>query len=411
MTHKQEDKSPFCQDIFLLRKDRQLTFKNLSQLSGISVSYLSRLESGERKPSPDTVIQLAQAFDPDNPELIDVLLIKAGFSPINMDLLRKEEEHFTTIYENILKKDPDNFRAYVSLIQALIKAGKGKEAEEKINQGLGLFDDSVRLQSLMSTLALSQNNFSEALNIQQSALDYYYKKHPDEQSDEDLANYLLNMGVIYFLQGYDFIDQKLESESKNNFIESEKWNQQAIESLTSANQYFEQALNLEPENIYLLDEIARVKFNLAYLITNEKEAKAVWNETIDCFKKVIYSPSKLQLGNQALLESSVFLIHSYSKSNRFEEAEFAIHLLENVESEYWLLQYIKACFYSLRFNTTNKQDDLQAGLFALQQAATKTDKNNATKQEAINDPDLANLRLHSKQEFEDIINFEEENHA
>lgn len=69
-----------------LRKSRDWTQEHLAALSGLSVSFLSQLETGARQPSTETLTQLSSAFgvpvasliDADNvgsdlPEMIDGL--------------------------------------------------------------------------------------------------------------------------------------------------------------------------------------------------------------------------------------------------------------------------------------------------------------------------------------------------
>lgn len=53
-----------------LRKRAGLTLENLSQIAGISVSYLSRLESGARRLNTDLIRRLSNAFGCDPAELL-----------------------------------------------------------------------------------------------------------------------------------------------------------------------------------------------------------------------------------------------------------------------------------------------------------------------------------------------------
>lgn len=53
-----------------LRKRTGLTLENLSQIAGISVSYLSRLESGARRLNTDLIKRLSKAFGCDPAELL-----------------------------------------------------------------------------------------------------------------------------------------------------------------------------------------------------------------------------------------------------------------------------------------------------------------------------------------------------
>ncbi|NDL59303.1 helix-turn-helix domain-containing protein [Phytoactinopolyspora mesophila] len=54
-----------------LRRDRELTLTELSRQTGVSVSTLSRLESGERRATLELLLPLARAYDVTLDELVD----------------------------------------------------------------------------------------------------------------------------------------------------------------------------------------------------------------------------------------------------------------------------------------------------------------------------------------------------
>jgi transcriptional regulator with XRE-family HTH domain len=54
-----------------LRRERETTLADLSGETGISVSTLSRLESGDRKPTLELLLPLARAYDVTLDELVD----------------------------------------------------------------------------------------------------------------------------------------------------------------------------------------------------------------------------------------------------------------------------------------------------------------------------------------------------
>ncbi|MFF5563835.1 helix-turn-helix domain-containing protein [Streptomyces sp. NPDC012623] len=54
-----------------LRRDRDTTLNELSEKTGISVSTLSRLESGQRKPTLELLLPLAKAYGVQLDELVD----------------------------------------------------------------------------------------------------------------------------------------------------------------------------------------------------------------------------------------------------------------------------------------------------------------------------------------------------
>jgi transcriptional regulator with XRE-family HTH domain len=54
-----------------LRQKREMTLTQLAQTTGISVSTLSRLESGDRKPTLELLLPLAEAYQVTLDELVD----------------------------------------------------------------------------------------------------------------------------------------------------------------------------------------------------------------------------------------------------------------------------------------------------------------------------------------------------
>src|ERR1700727_657513 len=54
-----------------LRRQREITLTDLSAQTGVSVSTLSRLESGDRKPTLELVLPLARAYGVTLDELVD----------------------------------------------------------------------------------------------------------------------------------------------------------------------------------------------------------------------------------------------------------------------------------------------------------------------------------------------------
>jgi transcriptional regulator with XRE-family HTH domain len=63
-------KVKFSSHLKFLRKSTGLTLEGLSELTGISVSYLSRLESGSRRLNTDLISRLSNAFGCDPSELL-----------------------------------------------------------------------------------------------------------------------------------------------------------------------------------------------------------------------------------------------------------------------------------------------------------------------------------------------------
>ena len=70
--------APFSAEIRRMREARGLTRKALSRLAGIDPSTMTRLENGERGPSQEVVVRLAEALDASLGET-HALLHAAGF--------------------------------------------------------------------------------------------------------------------------------------------------------------------------------------------------------------------------------------------------------------------------------------------------------------------------------------------
>ena len=298
--------SPFSEKIIHLRKQNGLRMKDLGKITGISESYISLLEAGERQPSREVVKKLANAFFPEGNEAgLNELLIAAGFTPTNIETIAGNKD-LISIYEQVLEANIHDFKTYISLVIALIRAGKYKTAQEKIQKGLQIFSDSVQLQALLASLELAKGNYDSAILIQQAAIEQYKlyspkvgNRHacslPNEKQEvphissplmnvgngrdrslpnetslpspfqssfpakgislscqrrgqgevgesEFLSNLLLNLGVIYFMKGSEHLGSKISADNNNDAETSEKEKKEAIKSFHAARDKYKEAL-------------------------------------------------------------------------------------------------------------------------------------------------------------------------
>jgi transcriptional regulator with XRE-family HTH domain len=394
---KVKNKSPFGKLLTRLRKQQGLTMSQLAKEVGVSESYISLLESGERKqPSRELVLKLAQILGArtDN-TLADDFLVTAGYYPANKQTY---QAHISTIaaYRQHIEAEPQDFVTYTALIFALIKMGETQEAQGLIQKGLTQFADTNQLQSLLASLELAKHNYVKAIQLQEFALAQqqlqYAPGHPETFRFE------LNLGVMHFLKGSHHYQAM-------SIAHSQSHEPAYIQEKTLAQTHFQQAQDLfkrllaqEPNNIYVLDEYARVTFNLASL-AEASEAISLWNETIIGLTRVLHAEDKYILGHATLLETAIFLAHAHSKSQAFELAETLINLLQvTVSPPHWMVYYIKACFFSLRHQAQGGDDSLDTALQALGEAF-KCDPQ-AVSDNAPHDPDLSYLRQHQPSEFQ-----------
>lgn len=367
--------------------------EKLAQAIAVSKSYISLLEAGERQPSREVVLKLAEALFPEgNSNARDELLILAGFAPINQDAVAAYCDAIS-IYEQSLSQNPQDFHTYLRLVYALIKAGRTQQAQEKIQQGMEIFSQAIQLQALLSTLELNRGNYREAIFHQETALRSYALHTQPEHLDIKLADLHFNLGAIYFVRGY---------EALRNFLQGDVTAKaQALADFSTAATEFETALQLAPQDVFIRDEYARLSFNQAYLLEGA-EAMPYWERTIAQFKQVLISPHKQELSQHTLMESGAFLAHAYTKSQRFAEAELTLGLLESFNPNFWLIHYIQACFCSLRYAVQPDKNLLTLGLEALQRAIDKASSHQVLT-EAMHDPDLSALRTARPRDFKRII--------
>lgn len=394
---KKRADSPFGGKLKQLRKQRKITMKRLADQLGVSESYISRLESGERHPDRELILKMEPILFPEgDPVELDALLIAADYTPVQLDTMTGSNDvihHF----RQVLEQDPENFRAFNALVLSLIKQDKLEAAEAKIQEGLQRFDDSVHLQVLMGALEVVRGNFEKALQYQREALDNF---NQSEQGSSFVTqvDMLLNLAVILFLKGYAAIDDYLNASTEKHYALARNNLEQASDSL-------EEALKIAPEDVYVLDEYARVQFNLAYL--EECAGKRPdYARAISAFEQVIHSDEKARLNYTELVESTLFLVHAYAKTHQFDAAEQHAHLIECCLPNFWLVHYIKACLYALKYRAENKTSCLDKGFRSLERAMRVPGKDNRTLSEATFDPDLAPLRHADAVRFDQILKLE-----
>jgi len=383
------NQSPFSMRLATLRKDKGLNMDQLAQKVGVSKSFISLLESGGRQPSRDVVQKLAAAlFSEDAESLRDELLILAGFAPVNPRAISAYQDALQ-IYEQSLRQEPDNFKIYTRLIMALIKSERYELAQERIHAGLKQFNQSVQLQFLLAQLELSKGQYEAARLNQENALKQF-ERNPDN-THLQRADLIFNLGVISFMQGYAQLATALRSEQAHD-------RQLTLTYFETARKQFEAALKLAPEDVYILDEYARLLFNRAYLL----QQPAAWELTIQMYRKVLTCPNKHELGPQALMESAAFLAHAYTQNEAFAEAELTLGLLTSFNPDYWLLHYLQACLHSRRYSLSRDAQELDQALLALA-LALKQDQQGQAQAEAEQDPDLEPLRQARKTAFAKLL--------
>lgn len=365
----------------------------LAQAVGVSESYISLLESGDRQqPARELVLKIAHELGARSyNNLADDFLVTAGYYPTHKQVY---DTHSDTLaaHRRAWQRDPENFAAYSALIFALIKTGAATEAEALIQTGLQQFQELSQLQSLLASLELSRGQFDKALKLQSFALE---QVPPDQPAERERCE--LNLGIMHFLKARALLEH---NESASEPVPELT---PARPDLLRAYECLQTVLQGNPHHLYALDEYARVCFNLAALGDPEQpETQAFWQTSIASLEKVLQAEHKYILGHQALLEAAVFLAHAHSKTHHFSAAETLFGVLEIALSPpHWLVAYAQACCYSLRAAAQGNSGDLHRALNYLKMAHELNPT--AVRAQASRDPDLAPLREQQSSQFQEVL--------
>lgn len=111
-----------------LRQQKDLSYQQLSQLTGLSLSYLHDIETGKKYPKTDKILVLAKALDTDYDYLVSLQASKK-LQPV-IDLL---QSNFLTVFPlelfgissakiiELLMHTPDKVNAFISTILKIIR--------------------------------------------------------------------------------------------------------------------------------------------------------------------------------------------------------------------------------------------------------------------------------------------------
>jgi transcriptional regulator with XRE-family HTH domain len=347
--------SQFGERLQALRRERKLTQIDLSARSQLSKSYVSFLESGERHPSRDAVLRLAEALGPSENRLRDELLMLAGFTP--PDGLMSLPAEVKPAYSR------EDLKSFLHHTLQLIRQQDFTQAQQEIENGFQRFRRPAQMQTLLAHLELARGGFEQAILFQKTALQHY-DLSPDEQEEGlTLVDFILNLGVMYFLWGDQALFADLEVKSNSSPLRK-----QAIQRYQLALETFEQGLKEAPDHLYLLDEAGRVHLNLADLLKGA-QAEQHWEACITCFRQVLAHQDKHeQLPLQTLRETAAFLALAYAKCKDFNSAAMILDTLTLEAKGPWSVPYIQACVSLLSYRQRPQAPLLEQALKALGQA-------------------------------------------
>lgn len=387
--------TPIGEKIAEYRKKNSYTMQQLAQKLGVTNSFVSRLESGERKPNRIMIYELVKIFFPNgNPTVLDEWLLLGGFSPLQ-PTTNHPSGQFKVFEQKLLENNRDE-HMHLTFIRQLIKSNCHEWARQQMKKAYQTFENPVALQSLIGTQALLDGNIEQAISSQNMAIQLHQNMDDNTLPLEDLY---LSLGVSYFSKGLAAFDEYNHLKLNNNNSQLESKKAEAIQQFKIAQQQFQYSLDYNPDDIYARDELARALFNVGEL-TNDTQ---YWNLAIIEFKKVLLNPAKHFLSPQALADTTIYLAHAYSKLKQFQEAEFMLALIDALKPSYWLVNYVKACFYSLRYEYDKNTEWLKESLVYLEKALEADNTQNRAIKQFNLDPDLRALRNYKSKEIDNMI--------
>ena len=187
-----------------LRLDRSLSLNDLSQKSGLSISYINEIEKGKKYPKADKIIALAQALDTDYDALVSLKLSKR-LEPIS-ELL--SSNILTELPLELFGIDQSNLLEMLSDAPTKVSAFIGTLIEISRNYNMSV--EQFYFSALRTYQEMHDNYFEE---IENAAEQFLTEKTIGENEilDEHYLGGVLRSSYHY---GIEHIDKRAHPELK-----------------------------------------------------------------------------------------------------------------------------------------------------------------------------------------------------
>ncbi len=179
-----------------LRLDRALSLNDLSQKSGLSISYINEIEKGKKYPKADKIIALAQALDSDYDTLVSLKLSKR-LEPIS-ELL--SSNILTELPLDLFGIDQSNLLEMLSDAPTKVSAFIGTLIEISRNYNMSV--EQFYFSALRTYQEMHDNYFED---IEVAAEKFLAEKKVDEGTilDEDYMVQVLQKNYGYEIEQID----------------------------------------------------------------------------------------------------------------------------------------------------------------------------------------------------------------
>jgi len=231
-----------------LRKDNSFSLKQLSQASGLSLSYISEIEKGKKYPKPDKLFKLAKALDTSYDELVSLKFEENNNpvssilnSPFLNDLPLKELGISISDIFEMANNTPSKASAFV---QTLLEIGRNYDMQV----------EHFLLASLRSYQKMHANYFSE---LEKKARLFLEKNGKTSQLSHSFLEQLLLNDYDVLVTFQDLSDYPQLQSLRSIWIKGHKQKLVINQKLNPAQKMFElgkeiyyqaNGINLRPES-------------------------------------------------------------------------------------------------------------------------------------------------------------------
>ncbi|GIW22444.1 MAG: hypothetical protein KatS3mg068_1451 [Candidatus Sericytochromatia bacterium] len=323
-----------------------------------SESYISLIESGVKSPSVHLLNIMAQVLNLTPQEKGELLLIyKRVPSDLEFAVRNNIKESLKITNIDKLKekynkeKNQENFN---KLIKALTLEGKTDEVLKLLETAPNFSSNITIYQERAAKIAAVSGNFDFAIQAFNLALDTCPSDFVNTKAD-----ILMSIGICYF-------NKALQLQDSNP--------KECFNLLVEAKNNLEKSLNLNPDDIYCIDEYARCLYHIAdeldFILKNNlydskfeeyiksknigfnKDIKSLINDLfqscIKIYKNVISHPEQGILPEKAYKEAIYFYSYSFCRIKDEENASLMINIINSLDKN-WLTYFFKVGYWIMKY--------------------------------------------------------------
>lgn len=284
-----------------LRKDKKLSLQSLSEISGLSVSYLNEIENGRKYPKSDKILALSKAFDIPYDKLVS-LKVNRNLEPVSR-LMQSDVfndipfEAFGIARENILRLMADAPVKVLAFINAITEMARNYNMRQ----------EHFHFAALRSYQELNDNYFEEIEEKATRFLEDFGLNGELPLSSATLQE-LLKERFGYEIVFTDFADYPHLKKFRSVFIRAEHKKLLVNHRLS------------EQQRTFLFGK----ELGFCYLHMDERPATSSWHKA-ESFEKVLNNFLASYFSGAILIRKSDFSaqLEQFFSSERWDAERFA----------------------------------------------------------------------------------------